>query len=107
MARDRTARHDPGDRLTGRCRTWSRTIVVLAAAFPLLTIIAWLTGVAAITTVQPSLLAMQPGTALGLTLGAIAIFFTGDNRLSSTPSCVVRAIAISLSLFGLLTLAEY
>jgi PAS domain S-box-containing protein len=50
---------------------------------------------------------MQPATVIGLTLCAIAIFFSGDNRRSPQSSLIPSAIGAIVSLGGLLILAEY
>ena len=50
---------------------------------------------------------MQPATAIGLTLCAIAIFFSGDNRRFPKSSLIPSALGVIVSLGGLLILAEY
>ena len=50
---------------------------------------------------------MQPATAIGLTLCAIAIFFSGDNRRSPKSFFIPSVLGAIVSLGGLLILAEY
>ncbi len=50
---------------------------------------------------------MQPVTAIGLTLCAIAILFSGDNRRSPKGFLIPSVIAAIVLLEGLLILAEY
>ena len=95
------------DRLTRRSLTLSKSLCILAAAIPLLAAVGWIFKIELLTKIHPALPAMQPNTALGLVLGAIAIIFTGDNRRSEKGRLVACAIAAVVSLLGLLTLGEY
>jgi PAS domain S-box-containing protein len=67
----------------------------------------WIFNVELLTKVHPLLPAMQPATAIGLTLCAIAILFSGDNRRSPKSFLIPSAIGAIVSLGGLLILAEY
>ena len=70
-------------RLKHRCLNVSRSLAVLATAFPLLTAIGWYADVPVLRSLHPALPAMQPNTALALLLAAIATAFVGDHRRSS------------------------
>jgi PAS domain S-box-containing protein len=94
-------------RLKQRCLNLSRSLAVLAAAFPLLTAIGWYADVAVLRSLHPALPAMQPNTALALLLAAIATPFVGDHRRSSLRFSIPAVVGLVISLIGLITLAEY
>ena len=94
-------------RLTHRCLKLSRSLAVLAVAFPLLTAIGWYADVPVLKSLHPALPAMQPNTALALVLAAIATPFVGDHRRASRPFSIPAVGGLVISLIGLITLAEY
>jgi hypothetical protein len=95
------------DRLAGRSLTLSKSLSVFAAAIPVLAALGWIFNIELLTRIHSPLPAMQPNSALGLFLSAIAINFTGDNRRSEKGHFVGCAIGAIVALLGLLTLAEY
>ena len=94
-------------RLKHRCLNVSRSLAVLAAAFPLVGAIGWYADVPVLRSLHPALPAMQPNTALALLLAAIATPFVGDHRRSSRRFSVPAVIGLIISLIGLITLVEY
>jgi PAS domain S-box-containing protein len=93
--------------MTRRCLALTRSLCLLAAAFPLLAAAGWILNIELLTKIHPSLPAMQPNTVVGLLLSAIAILLTADDRRSPKSSQVACALAVIVSVLGLLTLGEY
>jgi PAS domain S-box-containing protein len=107
LKKDRQVSNETRERLTRRSLALSKSFCLLAAAFPLLAAAGWIFNIPLLTKVHPALPAMQPNTAFGLIAGAIAIFFTGDNRRSQKSCLVACTIGAIVSVLGLLTLGEY
>src|SRR4030095_373088 len=96
----------PG-RLKRQSLTLSKWLAVSAIAMPVLAAIGWILNIELLTKIQPALPPMQPNTAVALVLSAIAILFTRQNRRWEEGRLPACAIAVIVSLFGLLTLGEY
>ena len=94
-------------RMKDRCLIVSRSLAVVAGAFPLVAAIGWYANVPALRSVYPAWPAMQPNTTVALLLAAIAIPFVGDHRPSARRFSISAALGLLVSLIGLLTLAEY
>jgi PAS domain S-box-containing protein len=85
----------------------SKLLSLLAAALPLLAAAGWIFDIPRLTKIHAALPAMQPNTALGLVLAAIATLFMGHDQRSRKSSLAVSAIAAIVVLLGALTLSEY
>lgn len=91
--------------LRRRSLALSKLFCLMAAVLPFLGAAGWLFHVNWLKQIHPSLPAMQPNTALGLILGAIAVFVIADVRRPRKQ--VASTLAVVICLLGLLTLAEY
>jgi PAS domain S-box-containing protein len=100
-------RPDDCERLLRRTLTIANILCLVTLLFTLLTAIGWIFTIPLLTHGHPALPAMQPNTALGLALGAIAALFTPDFRRHRKSSLIACFLAWALLLFGLLTLSEY
>jgi len=78
----------------------------MAAVPPILASAGWIFQIDPFKQIHPLLPAMQPNTAFGLVLSAIAILFTGENRPASQ-RWVAFILAVVILFLGLLTLGEY
>src|SRR5258706_400623 len=66
------------DRLVRQSLTVSKVLCLITVLVPLLTAVGWLLGIPFLTQGHAHLPAMQPDTALGLSLGALAVFLTRE-----------------------------
>jgi PAS domain S-box-containing protein len=94
-------------RLKQRSLTISRWLCLSAAVFPLLAAAGWIFDLPILRSLHPALPAMQPNTAFGLVLLAIAILFTGDHQPAGRGSIAPLIAGSVVSLLGWLTLSEY
>src|ERR1051326_7262969 len=93
-------------RLIRRILALSKWLSLAAVVFPGLSAAAWVFNIESLEKAHPGLTAMRPNTSAGLILSVIAILLTrGDPK--PRKSLAATAIAVIVSLLGLLTLSEY
>ena len=85
----------------------SKILCVVTMVFPALTAVGWIFGIAVLTQGHPMLPVMQPNTAMGLALGAVAVFLTAERPAMGRRTLIVLLLASVILLLGLLTLGEY
>lgn len=88
-------------------RSLSLYLTLVSLIFPLFGVTGWILEIPLMAQVFPSLPAMQPNTALGLVLGAIAILLFRNEAPSSKRFFVAFVFATIVLLFGLIVLSEY
>jgi hypothetical protein len=71
------------------------------------TAVGWIFGIPVLTQGHPVLPAMQPNTAVGLAIGALAILLTSEGPSMNRRTSIVFLPASVILLLGLLTLGEY
>src|SRR5262249_49029728 len=97
---------DTSDDLRQRSLALSKSFSFMAAVPPILASVGLIFHVDPFKQIHPLLPAMQPNTAVGLVLSAVAILFTGENRPASQ-RWVAFILAVVILFLGLLTLGEY
>ncbi len=92
--------------IRGRSGALSKSLCLLAAVLPLLGAAGWIFEIDRLKQIHPELPAMQPNTAFGLLLCAIAALLTSSDPRPRRQR-VAGILAVAVSVLGLLTLAEY
>ncbi len=85
----------------------SKYLCLAGAALPLLTVAAWMFDIDLLRKFHAALPEMEPRTAFGLLLAAIAILLTDNNPGSRIRCLAACALSIIVSLVGLLDVAGY
>ena len=98
---------DDKTRLIARSYSLS-TLLALAALFlPLAAVAGWILTLPALMRIYIGLPAMQPNTAFGLVLGAIAALLIRGDRKSASRTFAICFLAAAVLLLGALTSCEY
>ena len=95
------------DQLVQQSLEVSKVLCFVTMLFSLLTAVGWLFGISLLTQWHPTLPAMQPNTALGLFLGALAVLWTREGATTHWRTTMALFLASAILLLGLLTLSEY
>src|SRR6476619_2842322 len=95
------------DQLARQSVMVSKICCLVTIFLSLLTAVGWIIGVPRLTQWQATLPALQPNTALGLFLLAVAILWTREGRTGPRRTLLALLPASAVLLLGLLTFGEY
>ena len=94
--------------LVRRSLSLSKGLCLIALVFPLVAAIGWIFDLTLLTKGYPTLPAMQPNTAAGLGLAAVAVLLSRDDGTPARGRMPIAALLASVVLLlGVLTLSEY
>lgn len=85
----------------------SRALALSSLFFPLLTAVGWILDLPYLTSGHPALPAMQPNTAVVLTISALVVLLSRPTRQNPMRKTLANLLSAAVLLFGLLNLSQY